>query len=176
MLAFGLTIGLFAFWALLGYATLSTLRVRMHHAIVAVEFDAGQHLLRAHGAELQQHDEEPAEVRKHLAADRAALLIGAQRKRGMQVVDREAAMAAVEEIERAPEERAHGQDGAHRQQPDRANDAGDGRVFDAMPKQDARGRGGGGLERVVVSQQCHERRAESRQARAGIPEAARVPL
>jgi hypothetical protein len=29
LLAFGLTIGLFAFWALLGYATLSTLRVRM---------------------------------------------------------------------------------------------------------------------------------------------------
>ena len=102
----------------------AVLRVRVDHAIFAFELDARQHLVGAHGAEFQQHDEQPAEVRKHVAADRAALRFGPHGKRGAQILDRQPAVAAIEHIERAAEQRACREHRAHRQQPDQRDDAG----------------------------------------------------
>ena len=76
-----------------------------------------QHLLRRHRAELQQHHQQPAEVREHVAARspgaRASVRTG---KRGLAgCAARSRRCAAVDGVERAPEQRPGREHGAHRQ-------------------------------------------------------------
>ena len=90
--------------------------MRRTHPIVPFEFDVREHLARRQRAELQQHHQQLAEVLEHPPRDDAALLPRLQRKRRLQVVDRQAPVAAVERVERAAEQRPRGQHPAHRQQ------------------------------------------------------------
>jgi hypothetical protein len=109
-------------------------RVRRHHTLLPFEAHSRQHVLGRHRPELEQHREQPAEVRKHAARDRAAFGLTAQGKRGLDVANRAAPMWAVEPIERPAEERPDRQHDRHRQQPSASNHARDSKVFETMAK------------------------------------------
>ena len=61
------------------------LSVRVDDALFPLELDVLQHLFRRHGAELQQHHQQPAEMREHAARDGPALGHGPRRERRFQV-------------------------------------------------------------------------------------------
>ena len=110
------------------------LRVGVNDALVSLDLDSRQHLVRPHRAEFQKDDEQAAKVRKHVAADRLALRVVPSRKCRAQILDRESAMTSIERVERATEERAHGQHAPHRQQADERNRADDGEVLEPVPE------------------------------------------
>ena len=152
------------------------LRVRMDDTLFPFELHAREHLVRPHRAELQQHDEQPAEVRKHLAGDDAALALGSHGKCGAKILDRQPAVAAIERVERASEHGAGREHRPHRQQADHPDDAGHGQVFEPVPDRWTRARWRRAWERLLVSQRCREPREVSRPAIAGTREADRAPL
>ena len=100
----------------------AAVRVRRADPLLPLELDARQHLLRAHRAELQQHRQQPPEVREHAARDGVALGGRAQRKRRLQVADREPPVRGVEPVERGAEQRAGAEHHRHRQQPGQLDD------------------------------------------------------
>ena len=83
------------------------LRVREPRALLAVELDARQHRLGRQRAELQQLEQQPAEVRERARArSRAARAPDRARKRGREVALGDPPMRAVERVERQAEQRA----------------------------------------------------------------------
>jgi len=154
----------------------AVLCVGVEDALFSLELHARQHLLWSHRAELQEHGEQPAEMRKHLAADGVAFALASHGKRRPQVVDREPAVASIEPVERAAKDGPGRKHHAHGQQADGRHDADHGQVLEPV----ADGRLGrcrrGGWERLLVSQRCREPRAASRPASAGTRGAGRVPL
>ena len=110
-------------------------------AFLAFELDAREHLLRTHGAELEQHDQQPAEVREHAArrslGTRARLRTGNAARR---LLDRQPPVAAIERVERAAEQRAGREHRPHRQQAHHGDDADHGQVLER----------GAGTRRVAV--------------------------
>jgi hypothetical protein len=128
------------------------LRVGMDDALLPLELDALEHLLGPHGAELEQDREKAAEVREHLARDRPALLLRAHGKRRAQVLDGETPVAAIEQIEGAPEQRARRQHGAHGKQADHRDHADHGKILQPVPERRPRTRRRGPCGAMVVSQ------------------------
>jgi hypothetical protein len=128
------------------------LGVGMDDALFSLEFDAREHLLRAHGAELQEHGEQPAEMREHLARDRAALRLRAGGKRRSQVLDGEPPVAAIAQVEGTAEHRAGGQHGADRKQAHDGDHADHGQILEPVPERGRRIRRGDARGAMLLSQ------------------------
>ena len=119
--------------------------MRRLDAILPFELHAGQHLLGAHRAELEEHREQPSEVREHVAGDRGAFLRGPRRERRLEIAQRQLPVRPVDRMKRAPENGSRRQDNGHRQRPDdRARDH-HREVFDPV------------LERGATRRQGHRR-------------------
>jgi hypothetical protein len=124
----------------------------MDDALLAFEFDAREHLLRPHGAELQQHGQQPAEMREHLPRDRAALRLRSGGKRRAQVFDGEPAMAAIAHVERAAQHGAGGQHGADGKQAHEGDHADHGQILEPVPERGRRIRRGDARRAMLLSQ------------------------
>jgi hypothetical protein len=122
--------------------------MRLHDPLLPLELDVREHLLRGHRAELQQRGEQAAEMREHAAGDRAAFRFGPVREGGPQVRDGEPAVAGVNGVERATEQRTRPEHGPHGQHVHDRQHPLHGKVFEPVAQQRrARGRHEGGLVR-----------------------------
>src|SRR5690242_18535560 len=80
------------------------LRVREPCAILPIELDATHHRVERQRAELQQLEQQTAEMHERLACDRAQLPRRASWKRRGEVALSNAAVGAVQQIEREPQQ------------------------------------------------------------------------
>jgi hypothetical protein len=74
----------------------TVLCVRVNNPFFPFELDPREHLVWPHRAEFQQDNQQAAEVRKHVAADRLTFLFTPARKCGTQVLDGELPVASIE--------------------------------------------------------------------------------
>jgi hypothetical protein len=114
------------------------LGMRVHHALLAVEFHPSQHFVGAHRAELQQHDQQPPEMRERLAADRATFLLAPNGERRPQVLDRQSAVAAIDEVEGASEKGSGREHRPHRHHTDDRHDADHGEILEPVAERGPR--------------------------------------
>ena len=101
------------------------LRIGEARSLFAVELDARQHLRRGQRPEPEQLEQQPAEMRERRAGDGASLGRPPRGKRGGQIPLRDAAMPAIDPIEREPEDGAagaHERAGHHAHQRDQQTD------------------------------------------------------
>jgi hypothetical protein len=71
---------------------------------------------------------------EHLPGNDAALGVGTERKRNLEILNRQAPVAAIDGVERAPEQRSGTEDRAHRQQPHDPDHPLDGGILEAVPE------------------------------------------
>ena len=110
-------------------------------------------------------DQQPAEVREHLARDRGALGLGSERKRRLEVLHRQPPVPAIEPVEGAAEQRPGAEDSWHRQHPGGGDHAHHRDVLEPVPERRARRCGVCASSHLLV-----------KHAKLGVPDSTRAAL